>query len=93
MIRAEFGDIVMSGEFDNLNTFKQDISYWRTLKIATHNKHVNVYLDDVQIYTIKYNDPLDQVKGISFSFNGSGAVDYVKLTNSSNEIVYSDSFD
>jgi len=92
MLKANFGDIALSGEFNNLNTFRQDISYWRVLKIATSKKRVHVYLDDVQIYSVIYNDVLDQVKGLSFSFNGLGKVDYVKLFNKQNGLIYSEDF-
>lgn len=91
-LRAEFGDIALSGEFNNLNTFFQDVSYWRVLKIVTKKKNVSVFLDDVQIYSVKYNDPLDQVKGLAFRFKGAGAVDYVKLFNENDELVYEDNF-
>lgn len=92
MLRAEFGDIYLAGEFNNLNTFIQDISYWRFLRIVTGNKRVAVYLDDVQIYSIRYNDPLDEVKGISVSFLGSGAVDFMKMFNEHSELVFHDNF-
>ncbi len=92
LLKAKFGDIYLAGEFNNLNTFFQDISYWRVLRIVTGKKRVGVYLDDVQIYSVRYNDPLDEVKGISLSFLGSGAVDYVKLFNEHEDLVYHDDF-
>ncbi len=92
MLKAEFGDVYLAGDFNNLNTFIQDISYWRVLKIVTGKRRVGVYLDDVQIYSVRYNDPLDEVMGISISFLGTGAVDYVKLFNENSELVYFDDF-
>jgi hypothetical protein len=92
MLKAEFGDVSLAGDFNNLNTFIQDISYWRVLRIVTGKKQVKVYLDDVQIYSVKYNDVLDQVKGVSISFQGSGSVDYVKFLNNNGEVVYLDEF-
>lgn len=92
MLEAEFGDIYLTGAFNDLNIFYQDVSYWRVLKIVTKKKRVGVYLDDVQIYSIRYNDPLDDVKGIAFNFVGSGAVDYVKLYNEDMELVYNEDF-
>lgn len=92
MLKAEFGDVSLAGEFNNLNTFIQDISYWRILKIVTGKKLVKVYLDDVQIYSVKYNDVLDNVKGVSISFQGAGEVDYVKFLNNNGEVVFNDEF-
>lgn len=92
LLKAEFGDVFLAGEFNNLNTFIQDISYWRVLKIVSGKRRVGVYLDDVQVYSVRYNDPLDDVKGISISFMGSGAVDYVRLYNEHQELVYNDDF-
>lgn len=92
LIEAKYGDVYLAGEFNDLNTFFQDISHWRTLKIVTGKKRVGVYLDDVQIYSGMYNMFLDEVKGLSISFIGSGAVDYVKLFNKDNLLVYNDNF-
>ncbi len=92
-LKAKFGDIILAGEFNNLNTFFQDISYWRNLKIITGNKRVGVYLDNVQIYSIIYNENLGDVKGVSISFVGSGAVDYVNFYNSESNLIYSENFD
>ena len=92
MLKAEFGDVYLAGEFNNLNTFFQDMNYWRNLRIVTGDRRVEVYLDDVQIYSIRYNEPLDDIKGIAFSFIGSGTVDYIKLYNHREDLVYYDDF-
>ncbi len=92
-LTASFGEVSLNSDFNNLNTFLQDVSYWRILEIKTQNKRVGVYLDKVQVYSIIYKDPLDDVKGLAISFRGSGAVDYVKMYNEEGELVYNDEFE
>jgi len=51
-----------------------------------------VYLEDKEIYSVKYTDPLDEAKGIALKFKGWGEVDYVKLFDGEGMLVYEDNF-
>jgi hypothetical protein len=92
MLNAEFGDVLLNGEFQDLDAFYQDFSDWRKVKISVHDKHIYVSLEDQEIYSVKYTDPLDEIKGIAFKFRGLGEVDYVKLFDGDGEMVYEDQF-
>ncbi|MCK4990214.1 MAG: hypothetical protein KAS29_06995 [Bacteroidales bacterium] len=92
MLQAEFGDVLLNGEFQDLVAFYQDFSEWRKVTISIHDKRIYVYLEDREIYSVKYSDPLDEVKGIAFKFRGLGEVNYVKLYNSEGTLVYKDNF-
>lgn len=91
-INAEFSERIMNGEFDDLNSFIQDVSYWRNLEIKTNNKNVTVLLDNVEIYNTRYNVIMDELMGISFAFKGIGEIDFVEVYNNQGEMVYQDMF-
>ena len=92
MLNAEFGDVLLNGEFQDLDSFYQDFSDWRKVTIAVHDNRIHVSLEDREIYSVKYTDPLDEVKGLAFKFKGAGEISYVKLYDGEGNLVYEDEF-
>ena len=92
LLEAEFGDVLLNGEFHELSPFYQELDRWRKVKIKTDRMNIYVYLDEVLIYSVKYKDPLDEMKGLTFKFQGSGQVNFVKLYNQSDELIYEEDF-
>ncbi|MFP4288969.1 MAG: hypothetical protein ACLFQS_06905 [Bacteroidales bacterium] len=92
LISVEFGENILNGEFDDLNTFFQDTDYWRNLKIIIQNKRISVVLDNNEIYSIRYKNVFNQLLGLSYEFKGLGQVDQIKISRG-NEVVYNENFD
>ncbi|MFO7672029.1 MAG: hypothetical protein R6W31_20405 [Bacteroidales bacterium] len=92
MLNAEFGDVLLNGEFQDMDSFYQDFSDWRTVAIEVRDKRIHVSLEGKEIYSVKYTDPLDEVKGLVFKFKGVGEINYVKLFDGGGELVYEDQF-
>ena len=92
LLEAEFGDVLLNGEFHELSPFYQVLDRWRKVKIKTDRMNIYVYLDEVLIYSVKYKDPLHDMKGLTFKFQGSGQVNFVKLYNKSDELIYEEDF-
>jgi hypothetical protein len=92
MLNAEFGDVLLNGEFQDLDAFYQDFTEWRTVSIAVRDNHIYVSLEGEEIYSVRYTDPLDEVKGLAFKFKGLGEVNYVKLYDGEDNLVYQDDF-
>ncbi len=89
---AVIGRNFFSGETEDLSSFAFDLSYWRTLKIKTQDGKMTFYMDDKEFFSKPYHFPLQAVTGLIFTFKGSGSVDWVKLYNAGNQLVYSDTF-
>jgi len=92
MLSAEFGDVLLNGEFQDLDAFYQDFTEWRKVTITVRDQHIYVLLEGEEIYSVKYTDPLDEVKGIAYKFRGWGEVNYVKLYDGEGVLVYEDTF-
>jgi hypothetical protein len=92
LLEAEFGDVLLNGQFNDLGAFYQNMDCWHKVTIKTEKKHIYVSLNDSLIYEVKYKDPLHDVKGIAYKFHGFGQVNYVRLFNSSGNLVYEDNF-
>ncbi len=89
---AVIGGKMFSGETHDLSSFQHDFSRWRVLKIHTHKGKVSFYMDNNKFWEQHYDLPLQQIKGLIFSFKGSGAIDYVCIKNNLQKIVYYEDF-
>lgn len=92
-LEAEFGDVLLNGEFNDLDPFYQELDRWRKVKIKTEKQHIYVYLDEELIYSVKYEDPLHEMKGLTFKFQGPGQVNYVKIFDQADHLIYEENFD
>jgi hypothetical protein len=88
----KMGENVDGGESHDLSAFGRDLQQWQNLKIKVVDKQAVVYLDDKPVYTLGYKKDFGKIVGIVYHFTGTGAIDYVRLTNGENKLVYSDEF-
>ncbi|WP_299463604.1 hypothetical protein [uncultured Microscilla sp.] len=85
-------DKKISGKRENLGRFGIDLSYWRVIKIKAYNSKVSFFVDDQVIGSFLYAKPLGQIKGLYYTFKGTGMVDWVKITGNDGNILYEDNF-
>lgn len=90
---AIIGHSRLAGDIDNLSSFQHDLSRWRTLKIMVSDWIVSLYLDNELFYERKYTLPIGCIKGLLFSFKGSGAIDFVRIYNLQKKLLYYDDFE
>jgi hypothetical protein len=85
-------DSVYRGTSSDLSAFGCDMSDWQKIKIVTRNKQLSVFrnLKLLKSYTFKKNPGL--IIGLQFSFQGCGSVDYVKLYDNKDNLVYKEDF-
>lgn len=88
-----FGEVHLEGKDFDLSALAHDVSDWRVLEIRVRNKSAEVFLEGKKIYSTKFKNNVGQIKGLKYIFKGSGAVDYVRLYNERNALVYEDNFD
>ena len=85
-----FTDYYKSGKTQDLSVFGVDFSKYVKVRVEARGGVGKVYLDDKLVYTIKRNIVRSKIIGIDFSFQGTGSVDYVKLSNG--KVNYEDNF-
>ncbi len=83
----------LAGDIDDLSSFQHNLSRWRILKITVANRTVSFYMDNELFYEKKYTLPIGLLKGLVFSFKGSGAIDFVKIYNLKKKILYQNDFE
>jgi hypothetical protein len=86
------GEQHLNGKYNDLSFLSADLSDWNKMKIILkENKAVLINNSDT-IFTTHYDQLLGRVRGIRFVTKGSGAFDYVKLSNDKGEQVFDDNF-
>lgn len=76
---AHFSEIKKQGKVDNLDFLGADFSKGGTIGLKVVNKHAVLYLNDKQVFSINYKQPLKQIYGVEITFAGIGTVYSVSL--------------
>jgi len=92
-IAIKMGEVYHDGTNSDLSAFGRDLYSWQNLRIQVLQKKATIYLDEQPVYTIAFNNDFGKVVGLVYNFEGTGAVDYVKLKNGENKLVLDDEFD
>ncbi|MDD6209081.1 MAG: hypothetical protein PUB21_00575 [Bacteroidales bacterium] len=86
------GEIVISGEFDDLSHIKYFPSEWQVIIIKVENQIAKYYINDELQYTLSYKRPLSELHFINIRFKGLGAIDYVRITDKHGKCTFFDDF-
>ncbi|CAA9224262.1 MAG: hypothetical protein AVDCRST_MAG56-615 [uncultured Cytophagales bacterium] len=90
---VQFGEIELAGKFNDLSPFSTAVSGWRVARLEVRGRRARVLLDGKPVYQMAYRQPVGALRGIIYNFRGGGAVDYIRLFNAKNALVYADEFD
>jgi hypothetical protein len=89
---VEAGEQVINGKFHDLTALTLDLSDWRKISIHNNNKNISLLVEDSLVYTLVYKKEIGLIKGLGFSFRGSGSVDQLELKEIGSEKIYSEDF-
>ncbi len=79
-----------SGKREDLSNFGVDFSDYVKLRIESDSGKARILINDKLAYTVPRHIIRSKIIGIDFSFQGTGSVDYVKLSNG--KVDYRDNF-
>jgi hypothetical protein len=85
-----FTNYFASGKQTDLSGFGVDFNSFVKVGIECKNRKANIIINDKIVYTINHDIIKAKIVGIDFRFQGTGSVDYVKLSNS--KVNYEDDF-
>jgi len=85
-----FTNFYTSGKQEDLSAFGVDFNAFVKVRIETKNKRANIFINDKLVYKVNKDIIHSKIIGIDFMFQGTGSVDYVKLSN--NKVNYEDGF-
>lgn len=76
-----FTDFRLSGKEKDLSAFGVDFKNFVKLRIESTNGKAKIFLDDKLAYLVDHPITRSKIIGIDFVFQGTGSVDYVKLSD------------
>jgi len=91
-IAVKMGEVYHDGSNNDLSGLGRDLYDWQHLKIHVTHKQATIYLDDKPVHSITFKNDFGKVVGLNYNFTGTGAIDYVKLKNGEDKLVFDDEF-
>jgi hypothetical protein len=85
-----FTGFYASGQREDLSAFGVDFSNYIKLRIESHGGIGKVFVNDHLAYQVNSHVSRSRIIGIDYRFEGTGSVDYVKLSNG--KVNYEDQF-
>ncbi len=71
-VNLRFSEVGINGSHHDLSAFGKDFSQYHRVKVHVKDKEASVYYDDKLLYKQRYQQPLGDIKGITFQFSGEG---------------------
>ncbi len=88
----QFGEVVMEGKYNDLTFMGQSFTQWHTVRLEVKNNQGKLFLDNILLNSTVFKKDIGHIKGLSFRLREYGAVDYVKLYDGNNRLIYQDEF-
>jgi hypothetical protein len=88
-INLKANDNYLDGRSNDLSSFSADLSDWANIKLEVKNRVMKIFLNNKLIREESYKEDAGEVVGLRFSFLGAGTVRDIKLSDGSNNIIYS----
>ncbi len=70
-----------------------NLSQWRTAKMTITEDTIQLTLDEVEIYSTVYPHTICNLDIINFSSKGAGALDWIKVYDNRNTLIWKEDFD
>jgi hypothetical protein len=88
----KMGEVIQDGVDHDLSAFGRDLYETQNIKVSVKNKHAEIFLDGTKVHTVIFKEDFGKVMGLTYTFLGTGSIDYVKLTNGSDKVVMEEDF-
>jgi hypothetical protein len=85
-----FAGFSVSGKQKDLSAFGVDFNEFVKVKVESENGKAGIFINDRPVYEVPDNIARSKIIGIDFVFQGTGSVDFVKLSNG--KVFFSDEF-
>jgi hypothetical protein len=85
-----FTNFYTSGKQEDLSAFGVDFNSFVKVRIESKNRKAKIFINDKLVYSVNKDIIKSKIIGFDFTFQGTGSVDYVKLSNG--KVNYEDDF-
>ncbi len=88
----KLGEIYKNGKTEDLSRLGIDIFDWHDIGFEVKDKTASILVDGQKAYTENFKEDFGKIVGITFIFEGTGSVDFVKLTDDKGAVAFEDGF-
>jgi len=92
LAKVYIGDIYINGWTTDLSAFAKDMNQWHELYIRIKDKNTKIFIDGQPVIERTFTNNMGEILGFRFEFQGCGSIDYVKLYDHHEQLVYEDDF-
>jgi hypothetical protein len=92
-LQLQMGDNHQRGLDTNLSALGTNVYEWQNLRIVTKAKKSVIYLGQEPVHELSFTKNFGKIVGLIYTFSGPGSVDFIRIKNKANEIVYEDEFE
>ena len=86
-------DTYLDGRRNDLSDLGcDDITRWQLLSISIKEQDAEIRLNGKSILKTSYSKPIGRITGFSYTFNGTGNVDFIRVKSLDGNILYQDEF-
>ncbi len=85
-----FTNFYTSGKQEDLSAFGVDFNSFVKVRVESKNRKAKIFINDKLVYSVNKDIIKSKIIGFDFTFQGTGSVDYVKMSNG--KVNYEDNF-
>lgn len=85
-----FTNFYTSGKQEDLSAFGVDFNSFVKVRVESKNRKGKIFINDKLVYSVNKDIIKSKIIGFDFTFQGTGSVDYVKMSNG--KVNYEDNF-
>ncbi len=85
-----FTNFYTSGKQEDLSAFGVDFNSFVKVRVESKNRKAKIFINDKLVYSVNHDIIKSKIIGFDLQFQGTGSVDYVKLSNG--KVNYEDNF-
>lgn len=89
----KMGEITRFGNENDLSRLGLDVYEWQEIGIKVKNKHAEISLNGERLFRETFKEDFGDIMALTYIFNGTSSIDYVRLEGAHGEAVFEDNFD
>lgn len=88
----KLGEISKSGGDNDLSKLGQQVYNYQEIGIEVRDKTAEIIVNGERVYTEIFKQDFGKIVGLTYVFDGSGSIDFVRLSDPSGKVVFADDF-
>ncbi|MEB2774298.1 hypothetical protein SYJ56_03220 [Algoriphagus sp. D3-2-R+10] len=88
----KLGEISKRGSDNDLSKLGQQVYNYQEIGIEVRDKKAEIKINGEQVYTEVFKQDFGDIVGLTYIFDGSGSIDFVRLSDPAGKVVFADDF-